>query len=356
MSGSSLDGLDIACCHFTVSSDHGGIHAWEIADAETLPYSSEWASRLYHLPAAAARDYARTHTYFGHYMGELVRDFLTRHPVSPDYIASHGHTVFHEPERGMTAQIGCGASLAAATGIPVVCDFRTSDVARSGQGAPLAPIADQYLLDGYDMYLNLGGIANLSFRHSGRFFAFDVCVANQLLNALAQLTGEEMDTNGAMAATGRLQEDLLRQSLEDPYLSKPFPKSLGNPYVREHFLPVFLGRDFSPADLLRTACEHIALQTGRDAALLLRQFGRPSQQMRLLATGGGAFNVFLIDCLRRHLSPLGIEVIVPSPLIVKYKESALMALLGLLRILHRPNALKTVTGATAESSGGCIYL
>ena len=165
MSGSSLDGLDIAWCRFDLAepgASNNPIEDWELLLAETLPFSETWVNRLSNLPEQSALTFAKTDTYFGHYMAELVNGFLARHQIEPDFIASHGHTVFHYPEKLMTSQIGDGAALAALTGYPVVSDFRTQDVALHGEGTPIAPAADRYLLDGYDFYMNIGGIANIT--------------------------------------------------------------------------------------------------------------------------------------------------------------------------------------------------
>lgn len=356
MSGSSLDGLDITCCEFETDPVTKSILNWKITCSETIPYTEEWISRLAHLPQASALAYARTHTYFGHYMGKMVCDFITKYQLQPDYIDSHGHTIFHEPERGMTAQIGDGAALAALTGIPVISDFRTKDVALFGQGAPLAPIADKYLFPGYDCYLNLGGIANMTFRNREDFIAFDICAANQLLNTLAGLAGQEMDAGGAIAAKGKLNTVLLDASFQDPFFEKPFPKSLGNQYVREHFIPLFRAFEAPVPDLLHTACEHIAILIDLAVKQSLEHFQLPPASRRMLVTGGGAFNSFLMERISQQLAPLGVAVVVPEPVVVKYKEAALMAVLGLLRILRLPNTLKSVTGASQDSSGGCIYL
>ena len=179
MSGSSLDGLDIAFCKFKVENDI--VLNWELLKAETIPFSEMWYSRLAHLPTQSALVYAKTHVYFGHYMGELVIDFMSRNNILPDFISSHGHTIFHHPDKRMTAQIGDGGALAATTGLMVVSDFRTQDIALGGEGTPLAPAADKYLFNGYDFYLNIGGIANISCNANGKMIAFDIGGANQVL-------------------------------------------------------------------------------------------------------------------------------------------------------------------------------
>ncbi|MEL6926427.1 MAG: anhydro-N-acetylmuramic acid kinase [Bacteroidota bacterium] len=229
MSGSSLDGLDIACCQFTINpkaSDRTDFLVdWHLAQAATIRFSEQWQGRLAYLPAQDALTFAKTNTYFGHYTGELVNAFLQKFDLKPDFIAAHGHTIFHYPDKRLTVQIGDGAALAATTGLPVVCDFRTHDIAIDGEGAPLAPLADQLLLPGYDFYLNLGGIANVSASIGDRFVAFDIGPANQVLNALANQLDIEYDDEGKIAASGEVITTLLHEVNDIAYFRKMYPKS-----------------------------------------------------------------------------------------------------------------------------------
>ncbi|MCB0617135.1 MAG: anhydro-N-acetylmuramic acid kinase [Saprospiraceae bacterium] len=354
MSGSSLDGIDIAFCRFLVRSGQTGqtfplvVDEWEMPAAETRPFDPSWRRRLRELPAGSARELALAHVEFGQLLAHEVTAFLAAHPVRPSYIASHGHTIFHWPERGATLQIGDGGALAARTGLPVVCDFRSQDVALQGQGAPMAPIAERLLFDGYDLFLNLGGIANISSGLGGEWRAYDVAPANQVLDRLAQQEGKAFDENGRLAASGQLLEPLLAQLDDLPYYRRPFPKSLDNSFSSEEVWPLLAAAPGSWADRSHTYCEHLARQIARSVRELAGQAAA-----RMLVTGGGAFHAFLVDRLRVHCGP--VEVIVPEARIVAFKEAALMALAGMLRLEGLPNFLPSVTGAGRASVGGAWY-
>jgi len=359
MSGSSLDGLDIAYTKFVINTTADAllVKDWQLLAAETLPFSEQWQARLLHLPRTEALAFAKTHTYFGHYTAELVNDFLKKHDVDPDFIAAHGHTVFHYPEENMTTQIGDGAALAALTGYPVIADFRTQDVASGGEGAPLAPLADKLLFSEYDFFLNIGGIINISCNAAGKFVAFDITAANQLLNALALQVGQAYDAEGALAAQGEIIERALEDAAELPYFSQAYPKSLDNQWVRKHILPFFVHPRRSVEDRLRTSCEHIAQQTAQALAQIMeRENLDVNTSYRLLATGGGAFNTFLVQSLKKHCQEIAdIELIVPEKEVVEFKEAILMGLMGVLRLENVPNCLQTVTGAKRSVIGGAVH-
>lgn len=355
MSGSSLDGLDIAACSFELNDENPEL-VWALEAGQTLPFSAEWQSRLRQLPQAPALQFARTHCDFGHYCAELLDQFLAAHPFAADFIASHGHTVFHYPaEWRLTVQIGDGAALAARSGLPVICDFRTQDTALGGQGAPLAPIADRLLFGNYDFYLNLGGIANISAQIADRTIAFDIGGANQVLNALAALRGLEYDAEGALAAQGQVLPELLASVDQLPYFTSPWPKSLDNQWVQEQIIPHYLNYSASVEDRLRTACEQLA----RQLVLSIRQIKQQEQlaqpSYRLLATGGGAMNDFLMERLREHCRAEQVEIVLPQAHIIAYKEALLMALMGVLRLENRSNCLQSVTGSARDAIGGAIY-
>lgn len=353
MSGSSLDGLDMAFCEFEFTN--GTIEHWQIVKAETTPYTEHWQNRLRQLTQASGRDLTLAHAHFGHYMGELVQTFLKKNALEPDFIASHGHTVFHFPSEKMTLQIGDGAALATVTGYPVVCDFRSMDVALGGQGAPMAPIADQYLFSEYDFMLNLGGIANITANINGKYIAFDITGANQVLNQLVQPLGLEYDANGKLAASGNLNVNLLMKADALPYHHQSYPKSLGNDWVQQQLIPIYTQFFASVEDKLHTACIQMARQTAKDIAQIIEKEGFKKAHYKLLATGGGAFNDFLIQCLREACQPLSVEIVVPNALIVSFKEAAMIALAGLLRIKNVPNFMASVTGARYNAIGGAIY-
>jgi anhydro-N-acetylmuramic acid kinase len=340
MSGTSLDGVDLAHCTFTI---HNGSYQYAMNACETIPYSEEWRLRLAGLHCAGALQYASTHNEYGRYLGEKVKEFCHRHVMKTDFVASHGHTIFHQPFSGFTSQIGEGAALAAISGIPVICDFRSNDVALGGQGAPLVPIGDELLFGEYDYCLNLGGFANISFRKDNLRMAYDVCPVNIVLNKYAQQAGLPFDKDGLIAAAGNVDTKLLTRLNELPYYKSNPPKSLGREWLEEEFLPCLPG-NMPVADLLRTLVEHIARQIGTS---ILGKSGK------MLITGGGAHNHFLVETIKKHA---GVEVYLPSFELVDYKEAIIFAFLGLLRVIEKPNCLSSVTGAGRDAISGCIYL
>ncbi len=339
MSGTSLDGLDIAFCDFTLDKTW----SFQLLEAETVNYSPEMKEKLSSLSDGTAKELAEYHVYFGKFCGERVAEFVKRKKMTPDFVASHGHTIFHQPGIGLTLQIGEGAALAAASGFPVVCDFRSGDIALGGQGAPLVPIGDRLLFGRYTYCLNLGGIANISFESGGNRIAFDVCACNILLNYLAQKSGKAFDLNGEMAAAGKVHPGMLAKFNSLEYYSRPFPKSLGREDVDRDLIRFFEKNEFNLPleDLMATAVEHIA-----------RQIGNNTGAGTMLVTGGGVFNTFLIQRLKEFTAT---EVIVPDPEIVNYKEALIFAFLGLKRWRSEVNCLKSVTGASRDNIGGAIY-
>ncbi len=358
MSGSSLDGLDIACCEMSRSATDqlDPIIEWKLVQAATLPYSAMWQSRLTHLPNQSAIHFAKTHTYFGHYLAELVNNYLWQHPFEPDFIASHGHTIFHDPAHRFTSQIGDGAALAALTGYPVISDFRYQDVAIDGEGAPLAPIADRLLFKGYDFYLNIGGIANISCHAAGRYIAFDVGPANQVLNALAAEAGLAYDAEGRLAAQGQPVTDLHHVVDQLAYFQKPYPKSLGNEWVRREVLPLYMENEATLADRLHTACRQLARQTALAIENIIKKEQLQKADYQLFISGGGAFNNFLIQCIHKACTErLKLKIVLPERPIIEFKEAILMALMGLLRLENIPNCMASVTGAQRDTISGSIH-
>lgn len=353
MSGSSLDGLDIAYCQFQVNNKHQ-ILSWEILQAATLPYSQQWQQRLRQLPQASALALAQADVEYGTLIGEMVSHFIREHGLAPDYIASHGHTIFHYPAQKLSLQIGEGAAIAAATGHSVLCDFRTQDMALGGQGAPLAPTADRYLFSEFQCCLNLGGIANLSVQTPRGYVAFDICGANQILNALVAPLGLAFDDKGAMAASGQLVPTLLEQSLSLPFFQQAYPKSLGNDWVQEHQVKAFLAYDAPVEDKLHTANTMIGRLVADHLQQVIRREKLASLELNMMITGGGAFNDFMIQCIEEACAP-GLHIHIPSAKVVGFKEALLMALMGLLRLTQQPNCLSSVTGASQDSINGALY-
>lgn len=352
MSGSSLDGLDIA---FVELSEVAGVWTYVIKQAECREYDAHWVEALKGAVNLPARDYQLLHTAYGRYVGMEVKAFIERHALEHKvhFIASHGHTTFHMPEQHMTAQLGCGAAIAAMAGLPVISDLRAMDVALGGQGAPIVPIGEKMLLAGYDYWLNLGGIANLSSRSGDTFRAFDVCPANRVLDALAAALGKNYDENGALAAGGVLDNTLLQELNSQPYYTQPYPKSLANDFGTDVLLPLIGRHSLSVQGKLRTYVAHIAAQiTAAAQTIAVEKEG----EKKLLVTGGGAFNTFLVQCISEQLAPLGISVVVPDAQTAAYKEALVMALIGALRWRQQPNVLASVTGASRDSVNGTLWL
>lgn len=349
MSGSSLDGLDIA---FVELLHQAGNWSFEILAADCYAYSTEWKEKLQNATSLNARDYQLLHAEYGHYTGKEVNRFIEENNLhyKASLVSSHGHTTFHLPPQ-MTAQLGDGAAIAAETGLPVVSDLRALDVAFGGQGAPIVPIGEKLLLKDYDYYLNLGGIANLSFRNGDEYGAFDVCAANRVLNLLAANEGKEYDAGGEIAAGGQVNEELLQTLNGLSYYQQPFPKSLANSFGTDEVYPLMAAANLSTADALRTYVEHIVQQI--KAAI---NASPQTPNAKLLVTGGGAFNTYLVQQLEKNLAPLNIEVIVPEAKLVQYKEALIMAFIGVLRWRQEYNVLSSVTGAQRDSIGGALWI
>ncbi|MEP7263126.1 MAG: anhydro-N-acetylmuramic acid kinase [Bacteroidota bacterium] len=344
MSGTSLDGIDLAFCDFNKSDTSW---SFNLLKAETIPYSPIWKDRLLNLIHTDGLNYVSTHVALGRMYGTLINEFIAKHNLNPELIASHGHTIFHQPEKGFTAQIGDGSQIAALTGIDTVCDFRSKDLALGGQGAPLVPAGEQLLFRDYRFCLNLGGIANITFNDTALPVAFDVCIANMALNEIAARSGKAYDENGNIASAGKIIPELLIQLNEIEYHKKPFPKSIGREWYEKNILTLLNGNIYSDADLLLTLCEHIGQQIGN--ALRLFPF---TPKDKLLVTGGGAFNKTLINCIHNHIP---IELVIPNDGIISYKEAIVFAFLGLLNIRGENNVLAPVTGSSRSHTGGALY-
>jgi anhydro-N-acetylmuramic acid kinase len=345
MSGTSLDGLDIALCEFT-----GSGKSWKhsIIKGITLPYPNELKAILSNVQYGSAQDLAQTDAFFGRYCGKAVKLFLEQTNTSADFIASHGHTIFHQPNAGYTYQIGNGAYLSAEAGLPVISDFRTMDVGLGGQGAPLVPIGDALLFHQYRFCLNLGGISNISFDHEGKRIAFDISPVNLVLNFLAGKLGKSYDPEGSIARTGKVNDELLRQLNALNYYQQPAPKSLGKEWLDTNIFPLLESSKLSTEDLLCTFTHHTAFQIAR----VVRATSNPSGD--LLITGGGAYNTYLIESLRAYC-PDEVRLVVPDEYTLQFKEALIFAFLGLLRKENMVNALSSVTGASKDSIGGAVY-
>jgi anhydro-N-acetylmuramic acid kinase len=340
MSGTSLDGLDIAACKFWKENE---LWKYEIIKAITVTYNDNQIQTLKNAFFLAGAELIELHHQFGNVIGSYVGDFCKLHQIKPDFIASHGHTIFHQPSKGFTFQLGHGANIAAKSGFNTICDFRTSDVAYGGQGAPLVPIGDELLFGDYHYCLNLGGISNISFHKNSKREAFDIGICNMALNDLAQQGNLKFDEDGLMARSGKLEIDLLKSLKEIAAKNHLTSQSLGYEWYLANLKPILSAKIYSIQNKLRTFCEFIAIQI----AASLDNSGN------VLVTGGGAKNKFLMECIKTHTTS---KLIVPDNQTIDYKEALIFAFLGLLRVNTHNNALKAVTKASKDSIGGCIYL
>ena len=340
MSGTSLDGLDLASCSFCRSEN-----GWEfkIETAETIEYTQVWTERLRTAHLLTGEELIKLDRDYGSFLGIEASAFITRHKAKADLISSHGHTVFHRPEKGYTLQIGHGAYIAATTKFPVISDFRSSDVALGGQGAPLVPIGDKLLFGKYYACLNLGGFANISFENNGTLKAGDLCPVNIVLNHLAQKEGFQYDEDGRMGEKGIINQELLNSLNKLEFYTQPFPRSLGREWVEGYIFSLLQKFPDTTINHLRTFYEHIAVQ--------IAPFINPGN--KVLVTGGGAFNRFLIERINASTHAM-LEI--PSDQLIKYKEALIFAFIGLLRWKGEINCLKTVTGANYDSSSGAMYM
>lgn len=341
MSGTSLDGVDLAECYLSHSEKEG----WDfnIVRAETIPYTNDWRMRLSDAINFSA---GRMHTLNEEYtvfLASVIKGFIDKHRISSlDLISSHGHTILHQPDKGVTLQIGNLPALAKMTGQLVVCDFRQQDVELGGQGAPLVPVGDRLLFTDYDACLNIGGFANVSYESGNGRIAFDICPVNTVLNYYAGKLDKEYDRDGLLARSGTLHKDVLKMLNKLDYYKQPPPKSLGVEWVNKCILPLLEGSGLNDLSIMRTYCEHIAFQLSEQI----------DDTASVLVTGGGVNNNFLME---RVLFYNSAEIVIPDTKIIEYKEALIFALLGVLKLRGENNCLSSVTGAERDHSSGKIY-
>lgn len=349
MSGSSLDGLDIA---YTII-ETGVEIKFKIVHAKTYAYDDAIKNYLRNINISKS-DYSEEENYFAEISATFVNQFIKEYQIQQiDFIASHGHTVYHYPEKKATLQIGDGKVMSQLTKLTVINNFRQKDMDAGGQGAPLVPVCDELFFNYYHACLNIGGIANISFKKNEKRIGFDICGANQILNACAAEVNLEFDKDGEIAGSGKADQELLYQLNSNSYFKMGFPKSLDNQFVRKNFTELILHSGLIMADKLATANFHIAEQI---ANVIQRQQNTENispSNYKLLVTGGGAKNNFLIQSIEKLAS---IQIELPSEEIIDFKEALAIALMGVLRMENKPNFLTSVTGAEHAVSGGDIYL
>lgn len=339
MSGTSLDGLDIAYVSLAFDSKW----TFDIITAETIPYPRFWNEKLAVLAKSTLQDVKAIDTAYTEYLSEMVNAFLKKHQITAiDAVCSHGHTAIHAPEQGFTYQIGNQKRLAEILGCMVVCDFRTQDVQLGGQGAPLVPIGDELLFSDFDYCLNLGGFSNLSAKKNGTRIAYDICPVNTVLNHYVKPLGLDYDDAGKIAESGEINQSLLDQLNQLDFYKQPPPKSLGIEWVNQEILPTIDIYHLNVKTILRTFVEHIAIQISKQI----------TNNGNVLITGGGAYNLFLIERLKTHLNA---NVVIPEKVLVDFKEALIFGLLGVLKLRGEVNCLSSVTGSKIDHSSGVVF-
>ena len=362
MSGTSLDGLDLCLVNFKYVN---GRWQYSIIKAEDEKYPQELHEKLANAQDMNAEEYACLHTGYGMYLGARVKAFIERNSLEGkvDLVASHGQTVFHQPKvsfhcdgvpaYGWTGQIGCGAGIAAVSGVDCVCDFRTTDVAFGGQGAPLVPVGDRNLFTDFDFCLNIGGFSNISFDNGSSRSAFDISPVNYVLNHYAGTIGLDYDKDGALARSGKVCKELFDALNALDYYNTSGPKSLGREWVEQNIFPLVESYGLELKDAMATYTEHAAWQVARTVKKYSGAIAVKDERMRMLVTGGGAFNKYLVERMAA-LAP-ECEFIVPDALTVCFKEALIFAFLGALYAFNIPSCLSSVTGARVSNMGGALY-
>lgn len=342
MSGTSLDGVDLAHIKFRLENNKW---TFEILESETIGYSQSWINQLKSAVDFSEKQLEKLNQEYTTLLTTIISTFIEKHKIENlDAVCSHGHTILHQPQNGFTLQIGNLPEIPTLIQQTVVCDFRVQDVKLGGQGAPLVPIGDRILFSEYDYCINLGGFSNVSFEQNGQRIAFDISPVNTVLNYYANQLGLNYDDKGKISRTGKINTDLLTQLNSLDFYLQIFPKSLGFEFVKGTILPLIERFEIPVENKLRTFTEHVALQT----ALAL-----PNKNGRMLATGGGAYNDFLVERIQSHLPKM--EIIIPSPKILEFKEALIFALLGVLKLRGEINVLSSVTGAKMNHSSGIVY-
>lgn len=341
MSGTSLDGLDICYAQFIRNEDAWDFH---ILSSETIPYSADWEQSLRNATHLSSEELLQLNVDYGFFLGEKIQEFVTKYNIeNPDLVASHGHTVFHQPNKKFTLQIGDGRAIKSKINTTVIYDFRSQDVILGGNGAPLVPIGDEYLFSEFDACLNLGGFSNISLKRNGKRIAFDICPVNIILNDLALKLGKKFDDNGDLARTGLIDYELLDQLNQLKFYQEKAPKSLGIEWINEQVLPLI--KTQKTEDLLASFTEHSAVQIAK----ILDEF----DVKNIFITGGGTYNNYLIEKIKAKTKT---EIQIPKKEIIEYKEALIFAFMGVLRSLNLNNVLSSATGSLMNHSSGLIII
>ena len=341
MSGTSLDGIDLAYLAFTREE------GWEasILKAETISYPKKWVEALKTSAELSRAEITVLDEHYTEYLAEVIQQFIQKNKiVKLDAVCSHGHTVLHQPEKGFTVQIGNLPKLATMLQQKVVCDFRVQDVELGGQGAPLVPIGDRLLFGDYDYCLNLGGFANISTEIESKRIAYDICPVNTVLNEYASRLGFAFDRDGAIARNAEVNQDLLEQLNSLSFYQQKPPKSLGIEWVNSVIFPILEKSESTSEEIIATFTMHVAVQLSENIQHYSSQ--------KVLVTGGGAFNTYLIELLQQKTKA---QIILPQKNLIEFKEALIFGFLGVLRLENEINVLASVTGASKNHSSGKIF-
>lgn len=342
MSGTSLDGVDLAYIKFNNSNRW----TFEIFQSETISYSEEWLSKLKNAIHFNHSELEELNVAYTKLLASIINEFFYKNNLTKiDAVCSHGHTILHQPQNGFTLQIGNLPMIRDLVNHTIVCDFRVQDVQLGGQGAPLVPIGDELLFSEYDYCLNLGGFSNVSFNENGKRIAFDISPVNTVLNFYANELGFAYDDAGNIAKSGNVNKDLLKQLNGLEFYTLPYPKSLGMEFVNAEIFPLMHSFQIDVKDKLRTFVEHIAVQVAKICC---------KSEASLFITGGGAYNRFLIDRLSNYLPTT--NIVIPDDKTIQFKEALIFGFLGVLRLRNEINVLSSVTGAKENHSSGVVFI
>jgi anhydro-N-acetylmuramic acid kinase len=342
MSGTSLDGVDLAHINFTRVNN---VWQFKIIEKETVAYSSQWFNKLKNATQSSESELQQLNKEYTNLLAEIIKNFISANNIENlDAVCSHGHTILHQPQNGFTLQIGNLPEIAQLINQKVVCDFRVQDVKLGGQGAPLVPIGDQILFSEYDYCLNLGGFSNVSFVENKTRIAFDISPVNTVLNFYANQLDLDYDDKGLISKSGIVHQNLFKELNGLPYYKSNYPKSLGFEFVKETILPLIEKYSIGREDKMHTFTMHVAYQISKALS---------QKKAKLLITGGGAYNDFLMEQIQKQLPEM--EIIIPNKKILEYKEALIFGLLGILKLRGEINVLSSVTGAESDHSSGEIF-
>lgn len=347
MAGSSMDGLDVVEVSFEWLDDDVNSVVWSADGGECIAYEKPLLKKIRQAHEFSALDVLTIDIDYAKWCVKAALHCLGK----AELIGFHGHTIFHFPNRGFSRQLGHGAVLAEGWQRPVVVDFRSNDIAVGGKGAPMVSISEKYLWPGYDAYINLGGICNISWFDAGELKgSYDIGPCNQLLNHIANQADQSYDKGGAIGADGRVHHSLLNEWRNNAYYLKPISeKSLDNGWVRKEVLSILKNYNhLSVMDGMRTAQQLIA-ELIHEACFQISQNLNKSR-IKVMVSGGGVHNTFLMSLIRSNDS---IDVCIPEPLVIDYKEAIMIAHAAWLRYLNLPNFLPL--DQKPPVSGGAIY-